>query len=79
VRSRGDELPSLRAAIIWSVIGTLVAFLFSSVTDIWVYQTAPAEIPLEYFTTIIPDLIFGVILLPILYTAYKQFETRSGR
>ncbi len=79
VRSRGDELPSLRAAIIWSVIGTLLAFLFSSVTDIWVYQTAPAEIPLEYFTTIIPNLIFGLILLPILYTAYKQFEARSGR
>jgi energy-coupling factor transport system substrate-specific component len=79
VRARGEELPSLRAALTWSVIGTLLAFLFSSVTDIWVYQTSPAEIPLEYFQVIVPNIIAGVILVPILYTAYKQFEARSGR
>jgi energy-coupling factor transport system substrate-specific component len=79
VRARGEELPSLRAALIWSVVGTLLAFLFSSVTDIWVYQTSPAEIPLEYFQVIVPNIIAGVILVPILYTAYKQFEARSGR
>lgn len=79
VRAWGDELPSLRATLTWAAIGTLLAFLFSSVTDIWVYQTEPATIPLEYITTIVPNLIFGAILLPILYTAYKQFEARSGR
>ena len=79
VRARGGELPSLRAALTWSVIGVLLAFLFSSVTDIWVYQTEPALIPTEYFGVIVPNLIAGIILLPILYTAYKQVEARSGR
>ena len=79
VRARRGELPSLKSALVWSAIGTLLAFLFSSVTDIWVYQTAPEAIPLEYFTTIIPNLIFGAILVPILYVAYKQVQERSGR
>ena len=79
VRTRGEELPSLRAALTWSVVGVLVAFLFASVSDIWVYQTEPALVPTEYFGVIVPNLIAGVILLPILYTAYKQVEARSGR
>ncbi|MFL5803215.1 MAG: ECF transporter S component [Roseiflexaceae bacterium] len=79
VRAQGAELPSLKSAVLWSVIGTLIAFLFSSVTDIWVYQTAPAEIPAEYITVVIPDLIFGIILVPILYIAYQQLQERSGR
>jgi energy-coupling factor transport system substrate-specific component len=78
-REGGLELPSLKAALTWSAIGTALAFLFSSVTDIWVYQTAPAEIPLEYVTVVIPNLIAGAILLPLLYAAYKQVQERSGR
>ena len=79
VRARSGELPSLPAALTWSVIGTLLAFLFSSVTDIWVYQTEPAAIPAEYIGVVVPNIIAGVILVPLLYTAYKQVEARSGR
>jgi energy-coupling factor transport system substrate-specific component len=78
-RARSGELPSLKSALTWSVIGTLLAFLFSSVTDIWVYQTEPAAIPGEYISVVIPNIIAGVILVPLLYTAYKQMQERSGR
>ena len=79
VRARGEELPSLRDVLTWSIVGVLLAFLFSSVTDIWVYQTAPAQVPLQYIQVIIPNIIAGAILLPILYLAYRQTQERSGR
>jgi energy-coupling factor transport system substrate-specific component len=79
VQARGEELPSLRSILTWSLIGTLLAFLFSSVTDIWVYQTAPSMVPLQYFQVIIPNIIAGAILLPVLYIAYRQLQERSGR
>jgi energy-coupling factor transport system substrate-specific component len=78
-RARGEGLPSLRAVLMWALIGTLLAFLFSSVTDIWVYQTEPALVPLQYIQVIIPNIIAGAILLPILYLAYQQVQERSGR
>jgi energy-coupling factor transport system substrate-specific component len=79
VQARGDELPSLRQVLTWAIIGTLVAFLFSSVTDIWVYGTRPEQVPLQYFQVIIPNIIAGAILVPLLYIAYQQVQERSGR
>lgn len=79
VQARGEELPSLRSVLTWSLIGTLLAFLFSSVTDIWVYQTEPGAVPLQYIQVIIPNIIAGVILVPLLYIAYRQMQERSGR
>jgi energy-coupling factor transport system substrate-specific component len=78
-RARGEDLPSLREVLTWAAVGTLLAFLFSSVTDIWVYQTEPGMVPLQYVQVIIPNLIAGAVLLPILYLAYKQVQERSGR
>jgi energy-coupling factor transport system substrate-specific component len=79
VAARGKGLPSLRSVLTWAAIGTLLAFLFSSVTDIWVYDTEPALVPLQYVQVIIPNMIAGAILLPILYIAYNQLQERSGR
>jgi hypothetical protein len=36
-------------------------------------------VPLQYVQVIIPNLIAGAVLLPILYVAYKQLQERSGR
>ncbi len=78
-RTHGAKLPSLRSVLTWAAIGTLLAFLFSSVTDIWVYDTEPALVPLQYMQVIIPNLIAGAVLVPILYIAYNQLQERSGR
>ena len=78
-RARGEELPSLREVLLWAIAGNLIAFLFASVTDIWVYGTEPGLVPLQYVTVIVPNLIAGIVLVPLLYTAYKQVSERSGR
>jgi len=78
-RCRTERIPELREVMAWSTGGMLLAFLFSSVTDIWVYQTQPSLVPLQYAQVIIPNMISGVILLPVLYAAYGQIVDRSGR
>ena len=75
----GRSLPSLRTVLLWALAGNLIGFLFSSVTDIWVYGTEPGLIPLQYLQVIIPNIIAGAILVPILYVAYQQTQARSGR
>lgn len=79
VQARGGSLPSLRSVLTWAIIGTLLAFLFSSVTDIWVYRTEPALIPLQYAQVQVTNIISAAVLLPLLYGAYKQLQARSGR
>ena len=74
-----DDLPSLSAVVTWGVVGTLVAFLLSSVSDIWVYGTEPGLVPLQYVEVVIPNIIFIAILVPLLYIAYRQMAERSGR
>ena len=78
-RASGIELPKLPSILTWAIIGTLVSFLFASVLDIWVYTTDPALVPLQYFQVIVPNVISAVVLLPILYVAYRQVQERSGR
>jgi energy-coupling factor transport system substrate-specific component len=78
VRSE-TELPSLKDTLIWAIVANLVAFLFSSVTDIWVYATEPGMVPTQYVTVIVPNLIAIAVLVPLLYIAYQQIQERSGR
>jgi uncharacterized membrane protein len=74
-----DDLPSLRSVLIWGLIGNFVAFLLSSVTDIWVYGTEPGLVPVQYLTATLPNALFIVVLVPLLYLAYQQMVERSGR
>ena len=78
-QARGDDLPSLRSILTWSIIGVLTAFLFSSISDIWVYGTEPGLVPLQYIQVVGPNILFGVILVPLLYAAYRSMTERSGR
>jgi energy-coupling factor transport system substrate-specific component len=78
-RARRGELPSLGAILTWSIIGVLIAFLLSSISDIWVYGTEPGLVPLQYIQVVGPNILFGVILVPLLYVAYRQVTERSGR
>jgi len=79
VLARRGELPSLRSVLTWAIIGNLLAFLFSSVTDIWVYDTEPGLVPVQYGQVVAVNLIPLVVLLPILYIAYRQTQDRTGR
>ncbi len=78
-RRQGDELPGLGSILTWGLIGNFVAFLLSSVLDIWVYGTEVGLVPLQYVQASVPNALFIVILVPLLYSAYRQMMERSGR
>jgi energy-coupling factor transport system substrate-specific component len=67
-------------AEIFSLIGVLVGMGLASVSEMWV---SGADISTALFANfipaVVPDLINGLILLPILMIAYAAIVQRSGR
>ncbi len=71
-----------RAAIImaevWAAIGVIVGIGFAAYTDIWVSKLNFAGASSEFIPAALSDLIFGLILLPILLVAYNAAMRRRG-
>ncbi|MDQ2717888.1 MAG: ECF transporter S component [Chloroflexota bacterium] len=65
-------------AEVFSVLGVLVGIGFAAYTDIWVSKLNFAGATSEFVPAVISDLIFGLILLPILLVAYNAAVGRRG-
>ncbi len=65
-------------AEVLSVLGILVGIGFAAYTDIWVSKLNFAGATSEFVPAIVSDLIFGLILLPILLVAYNAAVGRRG-
>ena len=72
-----------RRAIVLAEIASAVAILvgigFASYTDIWVSKINFVAASSQFFTAAVPDLINGLILLPILIVAYNAAVRQRGR
>ena len=67
-------------AEIFSAIGVLVGMGLASVSEMWVSGAdMNTVIFANFIPAIVPDLINGLILLPILMIAYAAIVKRSGR
>lgn len=66
-------------AEIASFIAIVVGIGFAAYNDIWVSKISFAAASSEFFVAGIPDLINGLILLPILIVAYNAAVRRRGR
>ncbi len=62
-----------------SAIGIIVGIGFAAYNDIWVSKIDFAAASSEFITAGIPDLINGLILLPILIVAYNAATRARGR
>jgi energy-coupling factor transport system substrate-specific component len=64
----------------YSVIGILVGLGFAAYSDIWVSKlTFSAATTTEFIPASLPDIVLGLILLPILLVAYNAAVARTGR
>lgn len=64
----------------FSALGIIVGLAFAAYTDIWVSKyTFTSATTTEFIPALIPDLIQGLILLPILLAAYHAAIGRRGR
>jgi len=67
-------------AEIFSVLGIIVGLGFAAFSDIWVSQlTFNSAATTEFIPASLPDIVLGVILLPILLVAYNAAVARTGR
>jgi hypothetical protein len=66
--------------VVWGTLGVIVGIGFSSMADIWVngYSFTTAFIG-EFIPAAGPNILFAVILTPLLYAAWKQARARAGR
>ncbi|HEY3993576.1 MAG TPA: ECF transporter S component [Ktedonobacteraceae bacterium] len=79
-RGRYNTAIRILLAEAFSVLGLVVGLAFASILDIWASQmTFKAVITTEFFPALIPDLVLGLILLPILLVAYEAAVARTGR
>jgi energy-coupling factor transport system substrate-specific component len=66
-------------AEIASAIAIIVGIGFAAYSDIWVSKISFSAASSEFFVAAVPDLINGLILLPILIVAYNSAIRRRGR
>jgi energy-coupling factor transport system substrate-specific component len=66
-------------AEIASAVAVIIGIGFAAYTDIWVSKISFAAATSEFFIAVIPDLINGLILLPILIVAYNAAVRQRGR
>ncbi len=72
--------PDVAAAVVWGALGVIVGMGFASIADIWVngYSVATAIIG-EFLPAAGTNLVFDIVLVPILYAAYQNARQRTGR
>lgn len=66
-------------AEIFSALGLLLGLFLAATADIWVWQMSfAATSTTEFLPVLVPDLVFGLILLPVLLIAYNATARRVG-
>jgi energy-coupling factor transport system substrate-specific component len=79
-RGRYTTTRRIVLAEVAGVIALVVGLGFASLTDIWVsHLSFTTAMTTEFIPALLPDMIFGLILLPILLLAYTVALGRSGR
>lgn len=63
----------------FAALGIVIGLGLAAYSDLIVSQTTVATATTTYVTGMIPDLILGLILLPILIVAYNATLSRLGR
>jgi energy-coupling factor transport system substrate-specific component len=74
------DVGTIIKAEIMVILGILVGMGLASLSELWVSGVdLPTTIVQNFLPAVITDLIFGLILVPILMVAYQAVTSRSGR
>lgn len=74
------DIGSIIRAEIMVVVGVFVGMGIASLSDMWVSgMDFSSIVTVDFIPAFITDIIWGLILLPILMVAYSAVQTRSGR
>jgi energy-coupling factor transport system substrate-specific component len=74
------EVAAIVRAEIMVVVGIVVGMGLASLSEMWVSGTDfPTTIAINFVPSFITNIIWGLVLVPILMVAYSAVQTRSGR
>lgn len=69
-----------KALVVWGTLGVIVGIAFAAIADIFINGYSPATaIVGEFIPAAGPNVLFAVILTPLLYAAWKQARAQAGR
>jgi hypothetical protein len=69
-----------KTIIVWGVLANVFGIGFAALADIWVSGLTPiAAFAGEFVPAAGPNILFAILLAPLLYGAWKQAQTQSGR
>ncbi|HBY94915.1 MAG: ECF transporter S component [Ardenticatenaceae bacterium] len=72
--------PNLSAAVVWGAFGVIIGMGFASIADIWVNgYNVPTALLGEFLPAAGTNLIFAIILVPILLAAWQAARAQTGR
>jgi hypothetical protein len=68
------------ALVVWATLGVIVGIGFAAIADIFYNgYSIPTAIIGEFIPAAGPNILFAVILAPLLYAAWKQVRATAGR
>jgi hypothetical protein len=69
-----------KTIIVWGVLANVIGIGFAALADIWVSGLTPiAAFAGEFVPAAGPNILFAILLAPLLYGAWKQAQLQSGR
>jgi uncharacterized membrane protein len=69
-----------KTIIVWGVLANVFGIGFAALADIWVSGLTPiAAFAGEFVPAASPNILFAILLAPLLYGAWKQAQLQSGR
>jgi hypothetical protein len=69
-----------KTLIVWGVLAIVIGIGFAALADIWVSGLTPiAAFAGEFVPAAGPNILFAILLAPLLYGAWKQAQLQSGR
>jgi hypothetical protein len=69
-----------KTIIVWGVLANIIGIGFAALADIWVSGLTPiAAFAGEFVPAAGPNILFAILLAPLLYGAWKQAQLQSGR
>ncbi len=69
-----------KVIVIWGTLGVIVGIGFASIADIWINgYTFMVALVGEFVPAAGPNILFTVLLTPLLYSAWKEAQSQTGR
>ena len=69
-----------RVLVVWGVMANIIGIGFAALSDIWIAGLTPLVAFAGRFVPAAgPNILFAILLAPVLYDAWKQARVREGR